>query len=252
MTWLFCCLSPESVSLAFIMVHTIPFVPPFFLNLKHRHFLVLGRIRYSFKRYCMLNAYTSLKNLNITPNCLYFLKGRCVQRRGRQAGKEPLNGTSQGLSGLKWQCWGDKENDPSLRVSITSALWETTKLPVCICKRKIHVSYGLYLLIFTGYKRVLQAVECLINIILFANGSAIGEWYFLLNVQARFNKSVVCSFTFHCVGWDVSRAPSAGAGKQFRDAEINESAGCVNSFCLCWLPLCCRKVPNTKGLHHVQ
>lgn len=149
---------------------------------------------------------------------------------------------------LRWQGkWSLSESKHYI------SLCETTKSSLsAFAKRKIHVSYGLYLLIFTGYRRVLQAVECLINIILFANGSAIGEWYFLLNVQARFNKSVVCSFTFHCVGWDVSRAPSAGAGKQFRDAEVNESAGCVNSFCLCWLPLYSRKVPNTKGLHCVK
>lgn len=73
-----------------------------FLTSSIRHLLAPGRTKYSFNRYQQFNAYTSLKNFNIPPDCLRFLKGRCVQTRGTQAGKEILNGTSQGLCGLKW------------------------------------------------------------------------------------------------------------------------------------------------------
>lgn len=42
------------------------------------------------------------------------------------------------------RCWGDVENDSSLREHALLRLMQNYKeLPVCIYKRKIHVSYGL-------------------------------------------------------------------------------------------------------------
>lgn len=167
---------------------------------------------------------------------IVFPERKMRTKKRKMGPRRSWMGPSRALWASMTRCWGDEKNDPSLRVSTMSAYMELQRTPCLNLQKEIHVSYGLYLLLFTGYRRVLQSVECLINIILFANGSAIGEWYFLLNVWARFNKSAVCSFTFHCVGWDVSRAPSEGVKKQFWEVEVNESAGCVNRFCLFWLP----------------